>query len=70
MTEQGDTSDWKSSARGDFAWKKTREQVAARNEEVRKAGKRRREAYERERERVRQTAAARSRALLLNRRTP
>jgi hypothetical protein len=69
MTEQGDMSEWKSSARGESAWKETRERVAARNDEVRKSGRRQREGYEREREEVRQAAAARRHAQLLKRRT-
>jgi hypothetical protein len=70
MAEQDDGSTWKSSTRGEQAWKEARERVASRNAEARKAGKREREAYERGRENVRQAAAARRHAELLRRRTP
>ena len=49
MIKEDDGSQWKGSTRGEAAWKETREGVAARNAEARKAGKQRREAYERER---------------------
>ncbi|MDQ5832509.1 MAG: hypothetical protein M3550_05550 [Actinomycetota bacterium] len=70
MTDQDDSSNWKSSTRGDQAWKEARERVASRNAEARKAGKVEREAYERERQVVRQTAAAKSHADLVNRPRP
>ena len=70
MTQQDGGSAWKSSTRGEQAWKETRERVASRNAEARKAGKREREAYERGRENVRQAAAARRHAELMHRRTP
>jgi hypothetical protein len=43
----------RSSARGEAAWKAATEAVAARNAAARKAGKQRREAYERERDEAR-----------------
>ena len=46
MAKQGDSSEWKSSARGESAWKETREGVATRNAETRKSGKAQREGYE------------------------
>ena len=58
MAKQGDSSEWKRSARGEAAWKETREGVATRNAETRKAGKAQRETYERERAGVRRAAAA------------
>ena len=67
MTEQDDNANWKSSSRGEQAWKEERERVASRNADARKAGKVEREAYERKRETVRQTAAAKSHADLVNR---
>jgi hypothetical protein len=70
MAEQDDGSSWKSSTRGEQAWKEARERVASRNAEARKTGKRDREAYERGRENVRQAAAARRHAQLLRRRMP
>jgi hypothetical protein len=68
MTQQDDGSTWKSSTRGESAWKEARERVASRNAEARKAGKVEREAYERERENARKAADAKSHAELLNRR--
>jgi hypothetical protein len=70
MAQQDDDSTWKSSTRGEQAWKEARERVASRNAEVRKVGKRDREAYERGRENARQAAAARRHAEFLRRRTP
>jgi hypothetical protein len=68
MTQQDDSSTWKSSTRGESAWKEARERVASRNAEARKAGKVEREAYERERESARRAANAKSDAELLKRR--
>ena len=59
MAQQDDGSTWKSSTRGEQAWKEERERVASRNAETRKAGKLERETYERGREQARQAAAAR-----------
>ena len=47
----------KPSTRGEPAWKETRDGVASRNAETRKAGKVERETYERERATVRHAAA-------------
>jgi hypothetical protein len=60
-----------SSARGEAAWKKAMEDVAARNQRTQKAGREQREAYERRRDEARR-AAERSRhaRLLARRRTP
>jgi hypothetical protein len=68
MSKQSEGADWQSSARGESAWKETRERVAARNDEVRKSGKVEREGYERERESTRQTAAAKRQADVRKRR--
>jgi len=70
MAEVGDSSDWKSSARGESAWKEERERVADRNAEVRKSGKLEREQYERKREDIRQVARAKRDARALERRRP
>jgi hypothetical protein len=59
MPNQDDGSTWKSSTRGEQAWKEATDRVASRNAEARKAGKLQREAYERERANVRRAAAAR-----------
>jgi len=70
MTDQDDSSNWKSSTRGDQAWKETLDRVSSRNAETRKAGKVEREAYERGRQMVRNTAAAKSHADLVKRPRP
>jgi hypothetical protein len=70
MAEHDETAGWKSSSRGEAAWKEAKEGVALRNAEARKEGKRRRESYERSREDARRAAAAKQHAQLLNRRTP
>jgi hypothetical protein len=70
MAQQGDGSTWKSSTRGEQAWKEATDRVASRNAEARKAGKREREAYEQGRENLRRTAAAKRQAELRRRRTP
>jgi hypothetical protein len=70
MAEQGDRSDWKSSSRGEAAWKEATDRVASRNSDARKQGKREREAYEGWREESRRSAAAKRDAGLLKRRTP
>jgi hypothetical protein len=70
MAGPDDQSVWKSSTRGEEAWKEARERIASRNAEVRKFGKQEREAYERDRESARQAAAARRHSQLLRRRTP
>jgi hypothetical protein len=70
MADQDDGSSWKSSTRGEQAWKEARERVASRNADARKSGKQERETYERGRENARQAAAARRHAELLRRRTP
>lgn len=67
MSEQGDGSDWKSSSRGEKAWKEATERVASRNAEARKAGRVKREAYERGRADFRRAAEARRHAALLHR---
>ena len=58
MAKQDDGVGWKSSTRGEQAWKEAMEDVASRNAAARKAGKLEREAYEREREDLRRRSAA------------
>jgi hypothetical protein len=70
MTEQDDGSGWKSSARGERAWKEATERVASRNAQSRELAKSQREAYEREREDVRRAADQRRHAQLVKRHTP
>jgi hypothetical protein len=70
MDKQGDGSGWKSSARGERAWKEATEEVASRNADARKVGRSERDAYERGREDVRRAAARKRHAQLLRQRTP
>ena len=70
MPEHDDGAGWKSSSRGESAWKETRERVASRNADARKQGKQQRETYERSREDARRAAAAKQHAQLMTRRTP
>jgi hypothetical protein len=70
MPEHEDGPGWKSSGRGEAAWKETRERIASRNADARKQGKQQRETYERGREDARRAAAAKQYAQLMRRRTP
>jgi hypothetical protein len=70
MAEQNDNSTWKSSTRGEAAWKEAMERVASRNAQARRAGKSEREAFEQGRADVRRAAAARRHSRLVSRRTP
>jgi len=70
MPEHDDGTGWKSSGRGEAAWKEARERVASRNADARKQGKQERETYERTREDARRAAAAKRDAQLMRRRTP
>jgi hypothetical protein len=70
MTEHDDGPGWKSSSRGETAWKETLAGVASRNAEARKAGREERDTYERGREDARRAAAAKRHVKLLKRRTP
>jgi hypothetical protein len=65
-----DTDGWESSTRGDAAWKEAKDEVASRNAEARKEGKRERESYERGRDEARRAAFAKQHAQLLRKRTP
>jgi hypothetical protein len=64
-TTDGKQEDRASGKRGEAAWKEDRERIAARNDEARKAGKQRREDYERGRQEARNAADLRRRAALL-----
>lgn len=68
MDEQNPAGEWKTSTRGEAAWKEARERVAARNAAVRKTGKLQREADERSREDARRAAELRRHAALVERR--
>jgi hypothetical protein len=63
-------SSWRSSTNGERAWKEATDRVASRNADARKAGRLEREEYERERDEVRRSAAAKRDAKLLKRRAP
>jgi hypothetical protein len=65
-----DGAGWKSSTRGEAAWKETRERIASRNADARKQGRQRRESYEQSREAARRATAARQRAQLRDRSRP
>jgi len=65
--ETADT-DWQSSARGEQAWKEATDEVASRNADTRKTGRKEREDQEREREQERRSAAAKRDAKLIKRR--
>jgi hypothetical protein len=67
MAEKDDGAGWKSSTRGEQAWKEAMEGVASRNAEARKAGKRRREEYERGRADLLRASAARRQEQLMSR---
>ena len=56
------------SKRGEAAWKEAKDRVAERNAEARKAGKKRREAYESERTAARRAAEQRRMANVLRKR--
>jgi hypothetical protein len=58
MSKQDGTSGWSTSTRGESAWKEAREQVAARNAEVRKTSKATREVHDRRRDDLKRTAGA------------
>ena len=58
MTDQGGSSGFKPSARGEAAWKEARDGIASRNANARRAGKVERETYERDRAAMKQTAFA------------
>ena len=70
MSDRDDQGNWQTSTRGDAAWKEARASVAARNDSARKAGKQRRETYERERAEARHAAAKREHKEMLKRPTP
>ncbi len=58
MTDQAGSSDFKPSTRGEAAWQEARQAIASRNAATRKAGQAERETHEREREAIKQAAAA------------
>jgi hypothetical protein len=69
MAEHDEGTGWKSSSRGEAAWKETRARIEARNADARKRGKQQRETYEGGRADARRVAEAKHHAELLKRRT-
>lgn len=67
MAENDEGTGWKSSSRGEAAWKETRDQIASRNADARAKGKRERESYEQNREEARRAMEAKQYARLLGR---
>jgi hypothetical protein len=59
MSDQSEEREQPAAKRGEAAWKEARERVADRNDKARKAGKQRRDAYERERGDARRAAERR-----------
>lgn len=59
-------STWRSSARGERAWKEVTSDVSSRNAEARKAGRLEREQHERGRAEVRRSADAKRHAKLVD----
>jgi hypothetical protein len=66
-TDQGSTSP---APRGEAAWKAAKDRVEQRNAEARKAGKQRRETYERQREEHRRGAEGREEARFIANQPP
>ena len=58
-------STWQSSARGEKAWTEATDEVASKNADARKSGRKEREAYEKGREQERRSAAAKRDAKLM-----
>jgi hypothetical protein len=69
MTKQDDGSGWKTSTRGEQAWKEAMERVASRNADARRQGRTERETSERERQEMRRAGLAKRQAAV-RRRTP
>jgi hypothetical protein len=67
MAERQPPSEWKGSTRGEAAWKEARERVASRNDEVRRSGKKQREADEQAREDLRRAAELKRQAAVVQR---
>jgi hypothetical protein len=65
MSDEPNGSGWQSSARGEATWRAAREEIAARNQSARKAGKQQREAAERAREETRRADENRRHAKLV-----
>jgi len=70
MTDQPNDEGRTTSARGEAAWKETRERLSARNLQARKEGRARREVFERERDGLLRAAKGRRHQYAGGRRTP
>jgi hypothetical protein len=68
MTEHVEGEEHKPAARGEAAWKETKERIAASNQKAKKAGKERREVYEQGRANALRAAEARRDAKLIGKR--
>jgi hypothetical protein len=68
MSDQVDQQDEAPRRRGEAAWKADRERIAARNDQARKAGRARRDAYEGEKDRTRRANERRQMAALADKR--
>jgi hypothetical protein len=64
MPNEDEASGWKTSTRGEQAWKEEMDQIASRNAETRKAGKHERAEYERKRDDARRRAERQRQAKL------
>jgi hypothetical protein len=69
VTDQDGSSSFQGSTRGEAAWQEARDRIASRNADARRAGKAERETYEREREAMKQDAAAARQAQRRSRRS-
>jgi hypothetical protein len=65
MSDEPNQTGWKTSARGEAGWQAAKEEIAGRNQSVRKAGKDQREAAERSRVDARRAAEVRRHAKLV-----
>jgi hypothetical protein len=70
MTDEPNRRGWQSSASGEAGWKAAREEVAARNQSARKAGKEQRETAERTRMEMRRADENRRHAKLVGSNQP
>jgi hypothetical protein len=65
MSDEPNRTGWQTSARGEATWSKAREEIAARNQSARKAGREERETAERTRDDARRAEELRRHAKLL-----
>jgi hypothetical protein len=70
MSEDPNQTGWQTSARGEAGWKAAREEIAARNQSARQAGKERRETADRTRQEARRANEVRRHAKLVEKHRP